>query len=381
MVLQDLDPLEVHSGIVVGERRSPSADTAAYAGGHPREVLEGTLLSALSQPPCSILFSGGRDSSVMLAAAVDVARRHGLPEPIPLTMRAANHPGTWETEWQEMTIRHLGLTEWQRIDISTELDTLGPTAADTIRRFGVYWPSNAHNMRYFARVAGGTLLTGGGGDELFNRWYLRRIPIKLLRRQRPLSHAAKLIALQQLPRPLRRRAIEGRYRPPVLHWLRDDAQAELRQRFDTARAGAPTWQLGLESGLTSRYMELVRTAMDTFARVEGVWLVEPFYDASMIMAVASTGPKNGYASRGQALEALFGDLLPRQVLYRSTKAHFTGLSWGPCARGFAAAWDGSGLDDRLVDADKIRAEWAKERPSALSVACLHQAWYSSNGAQ
>jgi asparagine synthase (glutamine-hydrolysing) len=382
VTLQDLDPLEIHSGVVVGPRRTPKADDgAAHDGGHPRDVLEAILVPALSKPPCSVLFSGGRDSSVILAAAVDVARRHGLPEPIPLTMRAADHPGTWETDWQEMTIRHLGLAEWRRIEVSTELDTLGPTATDTIRRFGVYWPSNAHNMRYFAREAGGTLLTGGGGDELFNRWYLRRIPIKMLRRRRPFSHAAKMIALQQLPKPLRRRIIESRYRPPIPYWLRDDARDELQGRFDAARGGAPTWGQGLEAALSTRYTELVRTAMDTFARQEGVWLVEPFYDASMITAVANTGPKNGYPSRGQALEALFGELLPRQVLYRSTKAHFTGLSWGPCARGFAAAWDGSGLDDGLVDPEKLRAEWAKERPSALSVACLHQAWYSSQGAQ
>ncbi len=81
------------------------------------------------------------------------------------------------------------------------------------------------------------------------------------------------------------------------------------------------------------------------------------------------------------MEALFADLLPREVLYRSTKAHFTGLSWGPRARGFAVSWDGSGVDHRLVDPDKLRAEWAKERPHPMSVPCLHQAWYTTQGAQ
>ena len=92
---------------------------------------------------------------------------------------------------------------------------------------------------------------------------------------------------------MRRKVIEGRYRPPVLPWLRDDAQGELRQRFGAARAGAPTWQQWLEAGLSTRYTELVRSAMDTFARVEGVWLVEPFYDARMIMAVAKHRPEGG----------------------------------------------------------------------------------------
>ena len=139
--LQDLDPLEIHSGVVVGPRRGPGAAEPPDVREHPRAMLEALLLEALSQPPCTVLFSGGRDSSVMLAAAVHVARRHGLPEPVPLTMRS-DQPATWESEWQELTIRHLGLQEWQRLEVSTELDTLGELATDTLRRFGVYWPSN-----------------------------------------------------------------------------------------------------------------------------------------------------------------------------------------------------------------------------------------------
>ena len=167
--LQDLDPLEIHSGIVLGPQRNGTMLDPPEVREHPREVLEAILLEALSSPPCTVLFSGGRDSSVMLAAAVDVARRHGLPEPVPLTMRS-QHPATWETEWQEMTIRHLGIEDWRRVEASTELDALGEIATETIRRFGVYWPSNAHSLRFFARAAvDGTLITGGGGDELLDR--------------------------------------------------------------------------------------------------------------------------------------------------------------------------------------------------------------------
>ena len=380
MPLQDLDPLEIHSGIVLGRRRGAMPDQPDVRQ-PPREVLESILVEALSAPPCTVLFSGGRDSSVMLAAAVEAARRHGLPEPIALTMRSGR-PETWESEWQEMTIRHLGLKDWTVIEESADLDALGDIATETIRRFGVYWPSNAHSLRYFARAAdAGTLVTGGGGDELFSPWSLRRLPIKALARRRPWTRAAKAIAVHQLPPPLRRRLLARREGVSPPRWLHADAAQELLRRYEADPWGAITWPSGLRSGLTSRYTELVRTALDAFAREEGMRLVEPFYDARMVTAVANVGPKEGYRSRGEALEHLFPGVLPPEVLNRPTKVHFTGIAWGPRAQAFAAAWDGRGLDDRLVDVNVLRAEWARARPSALSLGCLQQAWYASQPPQ
>lgn len=379
--LQDLDPLEIHSGIVLGRRRNGATLDPPDVQESPRDVLDAILLEALSKPPCTVLFSGGRDSSVIMAAAVDVARRHGLPEPVPLTMRS-QHPATSESQWQEMMIRHLGVEDWVRVEESADLDALGDIATETIRRFGVYWPSNAHSLRYFARIAEpGTLITGGGGDELFSPWPARRLPLKVLARRRPWSRAAKSIAVHQLPPPLRRRVLVSRIGVSAPRWLREDAAQELKRRFETETDWPLTWPAGLRAGLATRYTELVRTALDAFAREEGMRLIEPFYDARMITAVANVGPKEGYRSRGDALGRLFPGLLPPEALSRSTKAHFTGLAWGPRAQAFAAAWDGSGLDDGLVDVNEVRAEWARERPSALSLGCLHQAWFASQQPQ
>ena len=379
-MLQELDPLEIYGGAVFGPRRTPGPDEPEDSDRHPRQILEELLVGALSSQPCYLMFSGGRDSSVVLAAAVDAARRHGLPEPVPLTARFPTHPATHETEWQEQVIRHLGVTEWIRVNVTDELDTLGPLARETIGEFGVYWPSSAHNMRFFARQAagGGTLITGGGGDELFAPWNLRRLPIRLLARLRPRRRAAKWILVHQLPAPLRRRIIAGRNQFSLAApWLREDALHELQRRIDEFYCPLATPMEARSMQLSSRYTELVRSALDTFAQVEGVRLVEPLYDPSLVKAVVRTGPPEGYQSRGHALEALFADLLPREVLYRSTKAHFSEASWGPDARAFASSWDGTGIDDRIVDPVGLRAEWAKPFPNARSLGCLHQAWYAT----
>src|SRR4051794_5992486 len=51
----------------------------------PQRALEEALLPALQSGRCRVTFSGGRDSSVVLAGATDVARRLGLADPVPLT--------------------------------------------------------------------------------------------------------------------------------------------------------------------------------------------------------------------------------------------------------------------------------------------------------
>jgi asparagine synthetase B (glutamine-hydrolysing) len=378
--LQQLDPLEIHSGVAFGEWRGPCRPTIVDVEERPRDVLDQLLVEALSSPPCHVMFSGGRDSSVILALAVDAARRHGLPLPIPITTRFAAFPGAWENDWQERTVRHLELSDWRILEVTTEYDTLGPIATDTIRRFGVYWPSSAHNIRHTAQAAGGgTLLTGGGGDELFTPWPMRRVPVRQLLRRRPRRRIPRLILTHQLPAMQRRRRLLSGMRGTIASgWLREPARAELQARYDALQIPLESWKESLRWTMATRYQQLVRAALDTFTAADGVRLIEPFYDPRVVMAVAEHGPHEGYRSRGAALEALFADLLPRDVLYRSTKAVFNDVIFGPKAREFASGWDGTGLDDTLVDPDVLRAEWAKPSPNVRSISCLHQAWHAAN---
>lgn len=380
--LPALDPLEVHSGLIGGPRRTAlPPDPVPPLAGTPREVLEAMLVEPLSQPPCHVAFSGGRDSSAMLAVATHVARRHGLDDPIPLSARLEEHPRTWETEWQELVIGHLGLREWTRLPITDQLDALGPEAAGALRRHGMFWPSQGHSMLVFARHAGGgSMLTGGGGDEVFTSWSQRRIALRRLVGLRPRRRALKWIAFTRLPQRIQAAYLFDRS-PVSTPWLRPEPDRELQQqRRRRALTFTKDWNEVLEGLIQSRYLELLRPVLDTFAADYGVRLMEPFYDRRFVRAMGRAAPQDGYETRTHALEAHFSDLLPPEILRRGTKAVFSEAAWGAHARGFAEQWDGGGLDETIVDIGRLREEWAKERPNARSLGCLHQAYLATQRA-
>ena len=138
-----LSRFEIATGMIHGahsERSSlPDPD-----GSTPLRALQQELLPALLRPPCMVSFSGGRDSSAVLAAAVALARREGLPPPIPVTNVFPEAPDTDEHHWQERVVRHLGLTDWVRLQHTDGLDLLGPYAQRVLQRHGLLWPFNVH---------------------------------------------------------------------------------------------------------------------------------------------------------------------------------------------------------------------------------------------
>ena len=77
------------------------------SGPTPRTVLEEILVEELSARPCMVSFSGGRDSSALLAVALEVARQHGLPEPVAFTLRYPGDTDAEESAWQQLVIDYL----------------------------------------------------------------------------------------------------------------------------------------------------------------------------------------------------------------------------------------------------------------------------------
>ena len=179
-----ISTIETRIGDGSSARRRSSQHTAPRTCQGPSlsEVLAATILPLLHRPPCCVSFSGGLDSSIILATATDLALRQGLPLPIPVTLRFPGVASAMEDTWQELVISHLRLSDWVKLDFTSELDALGPIARPALRRFGILTPPNWYLHQPMIQAAtGGSLLTGIGGDEIFRSrgelwWLVRRPP-------------------------------------------------------------------------------------------------------------------------------------------------------------------------------------------------------------
>jgi asparagine synthase (glutamine-hydrolysing) len=78
------------------------------------------------------------------------------------------------------------------------------------------------------------------------------------------------------------------------------------------------------------------------------------------------------------MNALAGDLLPANVLGRTSKAYFNRVFFGEHTRAFAASWSGEGLDERLIDPEALRREWLSEVPDFRTSLLLQSAWLADH---
>jgi len=370
-----MDPLEVAGGWVNGYDPVPLPP-----GPHEshRQALDRILLPHLEKSPCLVAFSGGRDSSVLLAAAVTLARRESLPTPVPITLSYPDAADTDETTWQHTVLSHLGLTDRIVLTVHDEHDPLGPVGTRVLRRHGLIWPPNfTPTYRMLEHARGGTLLTGEGGDEAFG---LKRItPLtKLLSARARVPVAVYRDAARTLaPAALRRRAaFRDRYRRP---WLRPETEALLSRRDaeDLAayslHAARNTWQFA-----TRRCARIGYETIRSLASEMDTAYVQAFAEPPLVASVAAAAGRWGWTGRTAAMHALFGDLLPREVLERRTKALFANAVFRHHTREFARTWDGTGVDPTLVDPEALRANWLSPTPHAPSMSLLQQAWLAGH---
>lgn len=376
-------PLEVAAGWMFGTMPATRRPRVPSKGG-PRvkawAALETAVLPALRSGRCFVTFSGGRDSSAVLAIATNVARRHGLPDPVPVTEHYPDLPETDEAAWQQAVIDHLTLREWIRRDASASSDLLGESAVAGLRRRGLVWPAVLHGKDpLYEQLRGGHVLTGEGGDEVFGRhriWPLRRVA---LGPDRGGLDGLRWAASTLRPRSRRaRRLVETERRRGDLDWLRPEARDEHHRQLARLTADEPlswreaTWRLQFvrPAVLALRHQRLIAAEHDVRCQ-------DPLMDASFLAAFAASGPGFGYSTRTSAMSALFGDLLPPAVLARTSKAQFNRAYFGERARDFAQQWDGAGVDSGLVDSERLRAHWLCEQPDIASFTLLHVAWLAA----
>src|SRR5262249_52913450 len=74
------------------------------------------------------------------------------------------------------------------------------------------------------------------------------------------------------------------------------------------------------------------------------------------------------------MRALFGHVLPDDLVVRASKSSFDDIFWTEHARALAQSWDGRHVDPAYVDADALRLEWRRERPDPRSYLLAQSVW-------
>lgn len=359
----ELTALDIASGYVLGEE--PAAPPLPQTGPDlkVREAMAASVRAALERPPCLVSFSGGRDSSAILALAASVAREEGLPLPVAFTQRYPEAAETEESDWQQRVLEHLGLHEWVRQEFTDELDCVGPIATAALRRHGSFWPPNSHCLVPALEAAGaGSLVTGVGGDHLLIPGRHARLAAVLARRERPGVRDLARLLFAVAPAPVRaaRRLREEGEEPPC-PWLRPGGNTAVLGGLAREAAGEPVrrsewaawiWRL--------RAIQVGLTGMEALAADRGTQLVHPFLDPFVVVAFGHWARRRAPRDRTDAMNALFADLLPVDVRERRTKAGFDEPFWNRHARELALTLTPEEVDSELVDGARAVELWTAD---------------------
>lgn len=348
-------------------------------------ALHSVVARLLDDRSCFVAFSGGCDSSLVLAAAADACRASGHPDPIPVTYRYAQAPDADEREHQELLVRYLQLRDWLIIDLDEDGDLLGAPATCALRAWGLVWPpAGLAHIAALQQLGHGLLLTGEGGDELLGSRRISAIAAvtQRVRHRHIPSRALGRVALEAVaPRRAREsmllRQLERDYEA---HWLATDLRRELLRRIARLDAKEP-----LD---TRAYMEYVgglpsvrigHHNLRAISAQYGLRWEAPLFDPSFLGALAGL-PWHAYRGRTEILRRHFCDLLPPEIIERRTKAVFNRAYLGDSTREFARRWNGRGLPEG-VDADWLKDHWCTaDEIHAGTVLLLHQAWLETEGA-
>ncbi len=358
-----LTALEIASTVVVGLRRAaPSPATS----GTPLAALERAVLPALQRSPCLVSFSGGVDSSFVLGVAVRVARREGLPAPVPVTWRFTGAPKAEESGWQERVVEGLGIADWQRLQADDDLDLIGPVAQRVLTRHGVVHPLNSHlHLPLIELAAGGSFLTGVGGDQMLLGWRRpgRRSASRVLR-----SHVAGRLVTR----------VHQQRGQDAFPWLRPAASREVSRRLRAERRREPQ-QIDRRIAWHARRRDLVMScaSLDAIASDHDVLLTNPLLDPSFLRALGRDFASARGLTRADLLQAITADQLPEVAIAPRPKAHFLEVFLRSPTRDFVRDWDGSGVDETLVNPNVLREMWSKWPIDPGTVGLVQQLWLSA----
>ena len=372
-----LTPIEIATSSVSGVLES--APPLPAPEGSPYEALEAAVLPAVARPPCVVTFSGGRDSSIVLAAAASVARREGLPDPIAVTIDFVGIEAAEESEWQRMVIDHVGIEEWERRPITTELDRLGSIITRALAQHGLLWPLNCYvHQAVIDTARGGSLLTGMFGDSIFGGGRWLRANQVLAGRERPVVRDGLRLGLAMAPRRLRQRVNSGRIKE--IGWLRPEARAEYEATLAASQAAIPRrYDRWIDWYAARRSLVISNQSMATLGEAADVLVGQPLGDPGFHAALKAPAPTHGFGNRTDIMRALFEGALPDEVLARPDKAIFGDAFRGEASREFMMNWDGRGVDTNVVDPEALQRQWRTGVADGRTTLLLHQVWLNTRG--
>lgn len=364
-----LDPslAPTHDELLLGGmlRAQPGVPPLPHERRSVRAAIEDAIRPALERGRCFVLFSGGQDSSMLLAVATHVARRDGLDPPIPVSHRYANDPGADERDWQELVVRHLGLEDWVISDLTDEHDLLGPNGRSVLQRHGVqlpaYWwitrlPVAAGGTPIVAPPAAtttATLITGHGGDEAFPASPWPRVARLLRGDPRALRH----------PRALRSeiRTVGWRRRHVAavladdMPWVRPPHRAALAGQRAVEMVGfRRRYSHYLEGLWASRMTQGMHDRVRVAAAESGAALISPMQEPTVLAALAHRYGWVAPVGRAAAYREIAGELLPEALVTRTSKGVASSSFVGPHTRAWLEQWDGDGPDAAYVDGAEVR---------------------------
>jgi asparagine synthase (glutamine-hydrolysing) len=255
------------------------------------------------------------------------------------------------------------------VDIRGEQRLLAESATAALRNHGVVWPeaTQLQGPLLGGLTPGASLVTGEGGDNVIDGG--RVAPFSMILRTWPPRRSVVRGAIRSM-----------RHRPPAFAptWF-TAAAADVFHKRVVRYHEALRWDVRTRRVLDQPAAQVLFANVRATIAENGLRPVIPFVDPLFLAALSREGGPLGFGSRSRVFHHLVGDLLPREVIFRSSKASFNETRWGEAERRFASEWDGTGFDPQWVDADNLRAEWLSENPHPMADFHLHVAWAAHHG--
>ena len=125
---------------------------------------------------------------------------------------------------------------------------------------------------------------------------------------------------------------------------RRQAEQQLPERLSAA----------LRSWPADRYYCALVDSFERLAAAHDVLFVSPFLQLDSLASFATEAGAAGFRSRQAALQQIVGDLLPAELLARTSKAVFDEAFSGRATESAINRWDGDGFPLELVDPVALR---------------------------